>query len=154
MPCPQETCYGAPRCVQLHYRFSADHIEIELQWFDKLPCRLPEASWIGFGLCAESDWLMMKMGSPVSPLDVAVRGNRALHALDSGLVYQDTDAGLQLQSFDAPLLSPGRPRILEFEPTLPQLAEGWHVNLHNNLWGTNFPMWFGEDMKFRFALSR
>ena len=29
-----------------------------------------------------------------------------------------------------------------------------HVNLYNNVWGTNFPMWYEEDARFRFVLSR
>jgi hypothetical protein len=27
-----------------------------------------------------------------------------------------------------------------------------HVNLFNNVWGTNFRMWFDEDARFRFVL--
>jgi hypothetical protein len=27
-----------------------------------------------------------------------------------------------------------------------------HFLLFNNLWGTNFPMWSGEDARFRFVL--
>jgi hypothetical protein len=27
-----------------------------------------------------------------------------------------------------------------------------HFNLYNNIWGTNHPMWYDEDAKFRFAL--
>lgn len=152
LPSPAETCYGAPEWIQLYYHFGATTLEIELQWFDKAACRLPEASWIGFGLPDDGDWMMQKMGSPVSPLGVAEAGNRALHALDSGLIYQNT-GDLRLLSLDAPLFSPGRPRILEFDTEPPRLTEGWHINLHNNLWGTNFPMWFGEPMKFRFELS-
>lgn len=26
-----------------------------------------------------------------------------------------------------------------------------HINLRNNVWGTNFPMWYGEDARFRFV---
>jgi hypothetical protein len=154
MPAREESCYGAPRIVQLHYHFGDDEIEIDFQWFDKAACRLPEASWIGFGLPSDGDWMMEKMGTPVSPLDVARGGNRALHALDSGRVYQSTGAGLCLESVDAPLFSPGRPRILEFDCEQPELAQGWHINLHNNLWGTNFPMWFADNMRFRFRLAR
>ena len=30
---------------------------------------------------------------------------------------------------------------------------GVHFCLLNNLWGTNFPMWFEEDCRFRFKIS-
>jgi hypothetical protein len=42
---------------------------------------------------------------------------------------------------------------MDFPDTLPALAEGPHFNLFNNLWGTNFPMWFEGDLKFRFAIE-
>ena len=31
------------------------------------------------------------------------------------------------------------------------VPEPW-FNLYNNIWNTNFPMWFGDDVKFRFLL--
>jgi len=42
--------------------------------------------------------------------------------------------------------------LLNFNNDLPDLSQGMHFNLHNNLWGTNFPMWFEEDCRFRFIL--
>jgi hypothetical protein len=39
-----------------------------------------------------------------------------------------------------------------FDNDLPQMQEGVHVNLYNNLWGTAFPQWYGEDMRFRFVI--
>jgi len=41
---------------------------------------------------------------------------------------------------------------LGFAMTLPELSKGIHSNLYNNAWGTNYIMWFGEDMRFRFVL--
>jgi len=32
------------------------------------------------------------------------------------------------------------------------LTKGMHFDLYNNLWGTNFPMWFEDDCRFRFRL--
>ena len=42
--------------------------------------------------------------------------------------------------------------LLNFTNDLPKLEHGMHFNLYNNLWGTNFPMWYEEDMRFRFKL--
>jgi len=30
---------------------------------------------------------------------------------------------------------------------------GLFVNLHNNLWNTAFPIYYGQDAKFRFKLG-
>ena len=40
----------------------------------------------------------------------------------------------------------------EWDETPVDLAGGWHVCLYDNLWGTNFPMWYEDDAKFRFSL--
>jgi hypothetical protein len=39
-----------------------------------------------------------------------------------------------------------------FADTQPDPSAGIHCNLFNNAWGTNYIMWFGEDMRFRFVL--
>jgi hypothetical protein len=51
------------------------------------------------------------------------------------------------------LFAPGRPSLLDFTNELPDMSGGWHVNLYNNIWGTNFPMWFEDDAVFRFSLT-
>ena len=39
-----------------------------------------------------------------------------------------------------------------FSNDQPDLAKGIHFNLFNNAWGTNYIMWFNEDVRFRFKL--
>ena len=49
-------------------------------------------------------------------------------------------------------VAPGEPSLLNFTNEQPDLSKGVHFNLHNNLWGTNFPMWFEDDCRFRFRI--
>ncbi len=56
------------------------------------------------------------------------------------------------ETLDAPLVAPGEPSLLNFSNRQPPLRQGVHFNLYNNVWGTNFPMWYGEDARFRFVL--
>ena len=58
-----------------------------------------------------------------------------------------------LDAADAPLVAPGKPNLLDADPPIPDLSGGWHVLLHDNCWGTNFPMWNDEPAAFRFSLS-
>jgi hypothetical protein len=60
---------------------------------------------------------------------------------------------LQIQSLDAPLVAPGDPSLLDFNNEQPRLEHGMHFNLYNNVWGTNFAMWYDEDSRFRFSLN-
>ncbi|MBP1965317.1 hypothetical protein J2Z65_004554 [Paenibacillus aceris] len=97
-------------------------------------------------------WKMDKMGQLMSPLEVVKNGNRNLHAVNSGVYYRGSDGEVRLETLDAPLLSPGEKRVLQFDNSFAPLDGGMHFNLHNNVWGTNFPMWFEDNAKFRFSI--
>ncbi len=98
------------------------------------------------------NWRLHKLGRWVSPLEVVAGGNRNLHGIDTGAHYHGPEGTLAIDSLDAALLAPGRPRLLEFDQSPPNLAGGLHLNLYNNIWGTNFPMWYDQDATFRFTL--
>jgi len=151
-----ETC-GCPRSVWLSWDFLIDRpaVEISLQWFDKKACRLPEASWFSFSFdnTAAEGWRMDKLGSRISPLDVVSRGGRTLHAVGQGVFYGDRSGSLSLETPDAQLVSFDSLSLLDFHNRVPDPRKGVHINLHNNVWGTNFPMWYEDDARFRFILD-
>lgn len=157
MPEQAVSDFGASREIEVTYRLRAqsDAIDIELKTFSKDANRLPEASWFSF--CPKVSnpnlWRMDKLGTLVSPLAVVRSGNRSLHSVNRGLHYRGSDGQVILTTLDAPLVAPGAPRLLQFDNTFGDLENGFHFNLHNNVWGTNFRMWFDEDMKYRFTLD-
>ncbi|HEX2575224.1 MAG TPA: DUF5054 domain-containing protein, partial [Aquihabitans sp.] len=148
---------GAPAEVWSRWTWStaSDELELDLWWEDKPANRLPEATWCSFTpLVAEPErWTIDKLGQAVSPLDVVRRGGRALHAVGAGMAYDGPDGRLAIRTVDAPLVAPGRPGLLDADPPVPDLAGGFHVLLHDNCWGTNFPMWVEGPARFRFAIS-
>jgi hypothetical protein len=129
-------------------------VHITYQCFDKRPNRLPEAMWLAFAPDAPdaNGWTLEKVERPVSPLDVVENGSRHLHAVTRRVWYRDAKGSLTLETLDAPLVAPGQRALAEFNNNQPDMREGVHVNLYNNLWGTAFPQWYGDDMKFRFAI--
>ena len=149
--------YGCPRDFYLTYAFAEDkpQIEIDLQWFEKPACRLPEALWFSFrpSVTAGVNWRMEKLGEQISPREVEANGNRHLHAVGRGVTCADSGQFLRIDSLDVPLVAPGEPSLLNFNNQQPDLTKGMHFNLYNNLWGTNFPMWFEDDCRFRFRLD-
>ncbi|MFD0616419.1 DUF5054 domain-containing protein [Paenibacillus sp. GCM10027629] len=149
--------HGAPRKLNVMYKFqrSGPHIEVELNWQDKQASRLPEATWFSFAPLVDNPniWEMDKLGRRVSPLSVVKNGNRNLHGVLTGLYYGGADGTAVIETLDAPIVCPGERRILEFDNTFVPLDRGFHFNLHNNVWGTNFMMWFEDDMKYRFRLT-
>ncbi|MGP4079262.1 DUF5054 domain-containing protein [Pseudalkalibacillus sp. R45] len=157
MPKRAVECFGAPKELQIQYAFSKRDptIDVEVNWFEKEANRLPEAIWYSFGLLVDNPnlWKMEKMGEWISPLEVVKNGNRNLHAVQSGLSYHGADGRAAIETKDAPLVAPGKPRLLQFDNTFESLDHGFHFNLYNNVWGTNFPMWYEEDAKFRFTIT-
>lgn len=151
---PEASSFGAPRRLTLAYTLLDDRLEGVLQWFEKPASRLPEALWLSFQpLAASQDgWRFEKIGQFIDPRDVVSRGARTLHAIDQRLTYTNGARSFTLESLDAVLVAPGQPSLLNFHNQLPDMRGGVHVNLYNNIWGTNFPMWFGEDTRFRFTL--
>ncbi|CAN5647779.1 hypothetical protein BH10ACT1_BH10ACT1_07520 [soil metagenome] len=133
----------------------AAELALRLWWTAKPANRLPEAIWCSFTpIVAEPDrWTMDKLGQQVSPLDVVRRGGRALHAVGEGLAYTGPEGPLRIATPDAPLVAPGRRNLLDADPPLPDLAEGFHVLLLDNLWGTNFPMWNEGPAAFEFRIA-
>jgi len=156
MPGKSMSKYGAPGKVTLEIDFSAGApvIGFKLQWFDKPANRLPEALWFSFQprTANPRGWFMDKMSQRISPLEVVSKGNRKLHAVITGVDYTDETGSLTIETLDAPLVAPGQPSLLNFDNQLPAMGQGMHFNLYNNIWGTNFPMWFEEDARFRFVV--
>jgi Domain of unknown function (DUF5054) len=129
-------------------------IHLEFSWFQKPATRMPEALWLTFNpnVPNQQNWIMDKSGEQVSPFDVAPAGSRHLHAVSTGFRYQDHEHSLNVETLDAPLIAFGEKSPLNFFRAQPELSSGVHCNLFNNAWGTNYIMWFGEDMRFRFVL--
>lgn len=147
---------GSPRAISIELFFPGEKKEIQatLNWFNKPAHRLPEASWFSFiPAIQEGNWILDKMGQPVNFKDVVKDGNRKLHAIQNDVRLEDSDQKCIIESLDAPLVAPGERNLLSFDNMLPDAKDGVHFCLHNNVWGTNFMMWFGEDMKYRFNLK-
>ncbi|MGA2807300.1 MAG: DUF5054 domain-containing protein [Terracidiphilus sp.] len=129
-------------------------IQFNLSWFDKPATRMPEALWLTFNPIAEDQrgWTLDKSGEPVSPFDVVASGNRHMHALARGFEYREAAHTFAVETVDAPVVALGARTPLGFSNEQPDLGAGIHSSLFNNAWGTNYIMWYGENMRFRYVL--
>lgn len=156
MPVEAAEQQGAPRKLVIEYEFShtADTVECRFIWLDKDAHRMPEATWITFNPVVNNPnlWKLDKLGQLVSPLEVVMGGNRNMHAVNEGMYYRGADGEVSIETLDAANVCPGERRLLQFDLSFALLSGGMHVNLHNNVWGTNFPAWYEEDALFRFKL--
>ena len=76
-----------------------------------------------------------------------------MHAIDEHITCRNGNHELTINSSDAPLIALGVQSPLYFTRDQPQLEKGVHFNLFNNAWGTNYIMWYSEDMRFHFQLD-
>ncbi len=129
-------------------------IYLNLSCFEKPATRLPEALWLTFNPIAEDQkgWTLDKSGEQISPFDVAVSGGRHMHSLAKGFEYRQAGHLFAVETLDAPVVALGERTTLLFSNTQPDLSAGIHSSLFNNTWGTNYIMWYAEDMRFRYIL--
>jgi Domain of unknown function (DUF5054) len=129
-------------------------INLNFYWFQKRATRLPEALWLTFDpiVSGQQGWTMDKSGEQVSPFDVVSSGNRHMHAVSTGFSHTSEKHSIFVETLDAPVIALGEKSPLNFSTSQPDLAGGVHCNLFNNAWGTNYIMWFAENVRFRFVL--
>jgi hypothetical protein len=157
--------FGAPAKAFLEFRENGatGGLEMDVVCVNKTRTRLPEATWLRLrppaAAAAPASWTLSKLGRAVSPLDVVCNGSRALHAVDDeGAAVAAADGSsrrLRVRSLDAALVAAGAPSPFPRVRDPPDMAQGLSFCLHNNVWGTNYPLWAPYDdadaaMRFRF----
>lgn len=142
------TEYGCPGKFDLIIAAGEHKLYFDLAWFDKAANRMAEAIWVGFCPRATGK-TVRKFKQCIDPKKVVKNGQCRLHGTDYGVVYKE----LAIETIDAAVVAMQEPSLLHFCNVKPEDEDGVHFNLFNNVWGTNFPMWFDEDARFRFVLS-
>lgn len=140
---------GCPHKLIMIITPEGEKVNFEFRWAEKPANRVPEAIWLGF--CPTSPLTgITKIGRVIDPFDVASKGARELHATQDKIFFGD----IVLETIDAPLIAVEKPSCYSFENEIPANDKGVFVCLYNNQWGTNFPMWCGDNAKFRFVLGK
>ena len=75
-----------------------------------------------------------------------------MHAVQQGFRYESGDDSFTVDTLDAPVVALGERNPLIFSNDQPDLARGIHSCLFNNAWGTNYIMWYGEDVLARYVI--
>jgi len=144
-----------PESIFVEYTIPAtgNSIDLAVTLKNKPAVRLPESYMVSFVPSAILKILADKMGFPVDVTDVVKGGNRQMHAIDNHIDIVTTTGTIRITSLDAPLVNIGTPRMLNYSKTLPDITGGVHFNLVNNLWGTNFTMWWEGTLTYRFKIE-
>ncbi len=127
-----------------HFYVIEDGDRVEIRMFGKKKSRIPQALWLTFpDFSGEIE--VCKLGGWIRPS--RARCSPLIMGFDSGVRNKTTE----ILSLDAALVAPFGKNLLQYGIDLPPFAPTF--NLYNNIWNTNFPMWWGEDMKFRFVFK-
>ncbi len=147
--CDKRLCeeLGAPRLIQVTYTLNEEGADVAVEWFGKDANRLTEAIYLNFFPDADNV-TFTKLGCEVKPEEVADKGGRNLHAVQK-VSFNDCE----IINVHSPLLSFGRGKILEFDNKLESIRkDGISFVIQNNVWGTNFPLWYEDNARFLFKI--
>jgi hypothetical protein len=146
---------GAPHHVEIRYEFvDSATLEVMVCYYDKPANRMPEASFLTFDPVVDPiSWRFKKLGYLVDPKGVIHNGNRQLHAVQSVICETHSGQVLTITPLDSPLVGPAEAPFHTFYRGDIKMESGVRFCLHNNKWGTNFPMWCEGDLVFRFQLK-
>lgn len=132
--------YGLP-----YFFAEFDGEMLTLKWFGKKADRRPMACWVKFkGF--EEKWELDKMGEWISPHSII--GSPLIAAVNSGVRNRD----VIIECLDSALVAPFGKKLLHYGEDCRE--EDLYFNLYNNIWNTNFPMWYSDDAMFRFKFHK
>ncbi len=145
---------GAPQRIELIVEPEDAHrLRISVVLRDKPANRMPEASFLTFAPEGAGDWRYRKMGARLDPQLTARRAGGQLQAVEAVSATLGAHGRVGISPFDTPLAAPLEWPFMVFNPEAPDLSQGIRFNLHNNKWGTNFPMWWGGSFVARFLVE-
>jgi hypothetical protein len=148
---------GLAKACTLTYTFPNHAAWVEVGWqvTDKTAEKHPEGAWLCFPFAVENPHFTVgRLGAPIDPAkDIVPGSNRHLMAVASGVALTAADGtGAALCPIDAPLVSLDEPGLwrwtMDFVPKKPAVF----VNLYNNMWNTNFPLWQSGSWSTRVRL--
>lgn len=155
MKCDGYACgkLGAPKNAAAVYTLTEKGLSLDIFWTDKDAVRTVESTACFFYPASEKT-LYRKIGVPVNPLSVVSRGNRKISAV-SALLLTCGGENFELENAHSPLVAANGANILRFDDKLADInGYGAAFILHDNVWGTNFPLWYEENAAFSFNLRR
>lgn len=148
LPAPVEKA-GCPAGFRLSFEEEAGRLRVALLLHGKAASRKPEALYLPFEPVGHSGLRLRKLDELIRPEDCLWGGNRRVHAVQS-LLIESGGLCAELRPLDSPLVCLSAPSLLDFEGE--ENRGPVFANLYNNLWNTNFKMWYEEDILSRFEL--
>lgn len=96
---------------------------------------------------------MVKLGMEIQPFYSVHGGASYVHAVEA-LCCDDGETETVIEPLDSPLVSLEGHHLLHMPDKKEKLSctGRFHFVLYNNLWGTNFPLWYEDNGRSRFSI--
>lgn len=139
-------CQNLAKGCEIVFSFPRHSAMVEVEWEikGKTPDKHPEGGWLCFPFAVKRPLFTVgRPGAPIDPAkDILPGASRHLMAVSSGVSINAADhSGMALCPIDSPLICLDCPGLwrwsMDFIPKKPTVF----VNLYNNMWNTNFPLW-------------
>lgn len=153
LECDKKLCseLGAPRFVQIIYCLTEYGLHFNVSWYGKDANRLTEALYLHV-FPAGRNIEFSKLGNRINPYEVVSMAGRKLHAIEYFTAVSGNEK-YRFVNYHAPVVSLGKGKILEFDNQYEDISrDGISYVLHDNVWGTNFPLWYEENAGFDFEI--
>lgn len=153
--CDKKLCdtLGAPRLIQIIYTLSERGLKINVSWFNKDANRLTEAIFLRL-YPGDGSIALKKLGEEIIPGETVSMGGRNLHAVWE-TTLKTKDGEFSFINRHSPLISIGKGKILEFDNKFEDFRkDGITYVLYDNVWGTNFPLWYEDNAGFEFEIRK
>lgn len=138
---------GAPRFIQIRHTLLNDKITVEVLWDKKDASRIPECLMLHFYPQGKEVYFT-KLGRKINPFDVVENAGRNLSAVENVAVDD-----FEFKNYHSPLAFVGEGKILKFDNKFSSLDKGIGFILHDNVWGTNFPLWYSDNAYFKYDIK-
>lgn len=144
---------GAPKDIQIKYHLTENGLTFDVAWFNKDASRLTEAMFLRL-FPADGELKLLKISDWIKPEEVVSKGGRNLHAVKKCKITTNGNE-FEIINLHSPVLSVGAGKILEFDNKIEDYKkDGISYVLHNNVWGTNFPLWYEDNARFTFIIKK
>lgn len=157
------TDYGGSQIIWIEVTIGEElsqplDINYAVYFVNKTATRIPESLSLYFKPIVQnaSSMVVSKLGEQLSLLDVVKNGSKHLHASDCGISYSGRQ--LSFEGLDTSIICIGFPTPFPTPMQQPDTNKGFAFNIYNNIWGTNYIMWYPylqdeASSKYRFRMT-
>ncbi len=152
--CDPNACdkVGAPHKLAVEYTLSTSGLNVKVIWKDKDAVRSTESTAIHFYPMFDS-MNFVKISSKIDPKNVISGGGRKLSVIQKA-EFEKQNISYELSSVECPLVATEGGNLLNFDNCVADIENcGLTFILHNNMWATNFPLWYDSDAMFTFDIK-